>query len=451
MPRGPRYRYYSNPPPTVSVRLADLTPQIPEAARLPGFDPEKSVELSCEEVLTGPVPKLSLSRLAELASEDVRSDGVPDCSIRLPAARLTLAYRFINGRELIEEPRPPEPVKPEKSSEDFASKGEATRAAEGLHVTTSPREGGASSGANETVVSDRAISPGSAPDAVGATQPEDLKSSPPQADRASPPSPAMGSQIQTPAEDTDAEGSKPGEPEAWRPITEFPIFRRKVVEPPVKPPVAPLRPVIEARAPSAPSAPSESSDQPGREAKKELSEPFAKDSAMPVSEAVLVEAERVPTPSAKVEVVDQDALQAVFMTEEMLSVDRVVELCGGLPGIKSCVFAHGAAVLASHNVPESIDLVSLSAHALEMLAAMRQSAARMGIGAVPAVTIHAEKGPITFFHQDDFCLLVMHKDRGFVPGVREKLQKVIEHLAQGDPALAGDGSRLAWGAKRPST
>jgi hypothetical protein len=70
---------------------------------------------------------------------------------------------------------------------------------------------------------------------------------------------------------------------------------------------------------------------------------------------------------------------------------------------------------------------------------------------VPAVTIHAEKGPITFFHQDDLCLLVMHKDRGFVPGVREKLQKVVEHLAQLNPALAAENSRLAWASKKPST
>jgi predicted regulator of Ras-like GTPase activity (Roadblock/LC7/MglB family) len=165
---------------------------------------------------------------------------------------------------------------------------------------------------------------------------------------------------------------------------------------------------------------------------------------------VLIEAERSHLPSGRIEIVDQDALQAVFMTEEMLSIDRVVELCGALPGIKSCILAHGAAVLSSHNVPESIDLVSLSAHALEMLAAMRQSAARMGIGAVPAVTIHAEKGPITFFHQDDLCLLVMHKDRGFVPGVREKLQKVVEHLAQSDPAMVADDSRLRWAAKKPA-
>ena len=234
-------------------------------------------------------------------------------------------------------------------------------------------------------------------------------------------------------------------------MTLFPIFRRNVVEPQVKPPVAPLRPVVESRAPPAPSAPTDSPAQPPQEATKAPSVAPSNDPAPQVREAVLVQAERSHAPSRRIEIVDQDALQAVFMTEEMLSIDRVVELCGALPGIKSCVLAHGAAVLASYNVPESIDLVSLSAHALEMLAAMRQSAAQMGIGAVPAVTIHAEKGPITFFHQDDLCLLVMHKDRGFVPGVREKLQKVVEYLAQGDPALAMGDSRLSWAARKPAT
>ena len=180
-------------------------------------------------------------------------------------------------------------------------------------------------------------------------------------------------------------------------------------------------------------------------------EPSVKESASasPAQEAVLVEVERLPKFESRrsAEIPDQDALQAMFMTEEFLSVERVVELSGGLPGIKSCVLAHGSAVLASHNVPESIDLVSLSAHALEMLAAMRQSAARMGVGAVPAVTIHSEKGPITFFHQDDLCLLVLHKDRGFVPGVREKLQKVVECLSETNLILPVAASRPALAPK----
>ena len=52
------------------------------------------------------------------------SDGVAESSIRLPVARLALAFRFINGRELIEEPPPPKPAKPERSLEDFAAKDE---------------------------------------------------------------------------------------------------------------------------------------------------------------------------------------------------------------------------------------------------------------------------------------------------------------------------------------
>ena len=428
MPHRPRYRYYSNPPTTVSLRLADLAAQIPEAARLPGFNAEKTLELSCEEIFSGPVPKLSLSRLAELANEDVRTEGVAESSIRLPVARLALAFRFINGRELIEEPPPPKPAKPERSPEDFAPKDEATEAAQEVAPERGPIR---------LFAGNRARSKGDR-DKLSRQRLRLCRVRRPLAES---PSRISGGSA-------GSEEIKPGEPETWRPITVFPIFRRKVAEPQVNhqslrfdqwsraahrlrqvlPRISPNRRRGRPRPPSA--AP--------------------KDSAPHLPEAVLVEAERSHAPSRRIEIVDQDALQAVFMTEEMLSIDRVVELCGGLPGIKSCILAHGAAVLASYNVPESIDLVSLSAHALEMLAAMRQSAARMGIGAVPAVTIHAEKGPITFFHQDDLCLLVMHKDRGFVPGVREKLQKVVEHLAQGDPALVADDSRLPWAAKKPA-
>jgi len=145
-------------------------------------------------------------------------------------------------------------------------------------------------------------------------------------------------------------------------------------------------------------------------------------------------------------ITNQDDLQAIFLTEETLTPERIVELCGGFPGISSCVLSRGASVIAAHNVPDSIDLVSLSAHALEMIRAMRESSAKMGVGAVPAVTIHSEKGPITFFHEDDVCFLVLHKDRGFVPGVREKLQQVVHYLAQARlPKPVSQPSRILEG------
>ena len=61
---------------------------------------------SCAEALAVAVGRAGEAKMFE-------REGVPESSIRLPVARLALAFRFINGRELIEEPPPPEPVKPE--------------------------------------------------------------------------------------------------------------------------------------------------------------------------------------------------------------------------------------------------------------------------------------------------------------------------------------------------
>ena len=486
--RGARYRYFSSPPTTVWLRLADIASQIPEAARLPAFDVEHGIELPCEEVFAGPSPKLRLSRLAEIAGEHVRLDSVPDSPINLPPARLALGYHFINGREPLEEPvqAESESVVPEESShllEDFAPKAgiagpqespiggkqddAAPKCEARMEEVQSPptvlgRLGADRAAAPLAVANEPPVDP----PLSDALAPSDITKVPPEATKASIPPPPAGEAPVKEESTPPAVGESPlmgqpavAVPETWRTISIFPLFRRKGVE--VKPPAAPPRSHAESPKPREPFVPLEFSSTPAQPVPSELEsvepepnpvEPPVKESApeAPAQEAVLVEIEHLPKFESKrsAEIPDQDALQAAFMTEEFLSVDRVVELCGGLPGIKSCVLAHGSAVLASHNVPESIDLVSLSAHALEMLAAMRQSAARMGVGAVPAVTIHSEKGPITFFHQDAVCLLVMHKDRGFVPGVREKLQKVVEYLSEANLALPVGASRPALAPKK---
>ncbi|MEI6493518.1 MAG: hypothetical protein WCO94_13285, partial [Verrucomicrobiota bacterium] len=154
-------------------------------------------------------------------------------------------------------------------------------------------------------------------------------------------------------------------------------------------------------------------------------------SAQPLTAPVRVlRTEHFPREEKSQEIVEQEPLQALFLTEETMTVSRVIELCGGLPGINSCVLAHGSIVVASHNVPDSVDLVSMSAHASDMLKVMRDSSARMGIGTVPAVTLHTEKGVISFFNREDLTMLVFHRDRGFVPGVREKMAAVLGELAK---------------------
>jgi hypothetical protein len=145
-----------------------------------------------------------------------------------------------------------------------------------------------------------------------------------------------------------------------------------------------------------------------------------------------------PQPSnaaSESELPDQHALQALFMTDENLSTGRVVELCGGLPGIQSCVLTSENQVVASHNIPEGLDIVSLSSNAAAMLRAMHDASAGMGIGEIPAVTLHTAKGPLSIFQKEHLAMLVFHGDRGFVPGVREKMTSALTELTRAPLAL----------------
>lgn len=142
-----------------------------------------------------------------------------------------------------------------------------------------------------------------------------------------------------------------------------------------------------------------------------------------------------PAPEESQEIPDQDGLQALFLTDEKLSIKRVVELCGGLPGIKSCLLTNEDQVIASHNVPEGMDIVSLSANATKMLRTMHDASAEMGIGQIPAVTLHTKKGPISIFQKDQLNMLVFHGDRGFIPGVREKMTAALGEMSNSQLSL----------------
>lgn len=456
--------------------------------------------MSCADIFKGPVPRISLSWLAGIAPECFQTQNFSEAQIEISAARLAPAYQLFTTSELIEEP-----VVVEEELEVFASTQETPPAQEvfapvaipPFESTDSPVEPPLPQGISEPAdpVAVIPIPPVEPPTPAGPgvlrkpfipvmkakTAPIERVPSALEAVEVPPPPP--------PAVAPRAAAI----PQTRRPFSILPIFRRKEAGPensdipippaprvrveipkpkaplvPLVPPVSPL--VVEKEFEPAPvfeplvsafTTFSSNEEPPAAQTPEAIAveaEPalvpeeaaeISKTPEPPPSEAVLVETEHLPVAGGKtsVEIPNQDALQAIFMTEEFLAVERVVELCGGLPGIKSCVLSHGSAVLASHNVPDSIDLVSFSAHAVEMLSGMRSSSAKMGIGAVPAVTVHSEKGPITFFHQDDLCLLVMHKDRGFIPGVREKLQQVVEELSQANlplPVSAAQPALEKW-------
>jgi predicted regulator of Ras-like GTPase activity (Roadblock/LC7/MglB family) len=198
-------------------------------------------------------------------------------------------------------------------------------------------------------------------------------------------------------------------------------------------------PAAEEESSPAPPAPVEdsapASDQPQRLIELIHSLPtFHRFSPVPPPQT-LIEPLILETENTGTDIPEQESLQALFLTDEKLTVRRVVELCGELPGIRSCVLTRDDAVVASHNVPENFDLVAMSSTASKMLAAMQESSSQLGIGAVPALTLHTERGPLSIVQNNRLTLLVVHADRGFIPGVREKLTSTLGELSRMPLAL----------------
>jgi len=457
----PRFRFWSTPPQTVCVSAAALDGLIPPANRLAPFDVGQTVELPADEIFSSSVPKIGLSRLADLLPLHVKSG---DGKITLPVSALALSYALLQHTEEIPTPLP----ELEVSATDVPFE-EPAPATETLAIPLPPH----------TAYEIARLAP----------VPSEEQPPAPQVFAAPVPPPPM---VNVPPPSATQRIGKVPEKRTI-PFAGLPMFRRKPVplEPTPPPPVAPLTPpstrfVPVMRMPSVPQpqvdlapiepyaepepahpAPIDAAPEPTFaelsfaepklvEPESVFVEPLPEPALAPVPEIApapapeialaplpspvrILETEHLVTREPVAEIDDNASMQALFLTEEKLTVARVIELCSELPGIHSCVLAHETVVVAAHNAPTNVDLISLSAHASEMLATMRASTARMGVGTVPAVTLHTEKGVISFFHRDDLTMLVFHKDRGFVPGVREKMASVLGELTKARLTLpAGD-------------
>ncbi len=486
--RGPRYRYWFTPPETIELPAAFLEPLLPKESRLKPFAPDLRLHLPAGEIFRSNVPRVSLSRLAELLPDYVKGG---ETLIPLPACRLAAAYALVPHEEAIPEEVTPAPIvenvaeesvavepsltpapdhpSPETSKTEIAPIAEATRPSQDIPPPPTPEPVALPTQAvSETLATEEPFDPGlkvppkrrglfsgmpifrrksealniPTPPAAPLRTPLPQKGTAPARTIPSAQSPTATSEVQSP----DFPQEKAGDPQPPTEIPPPPVSKPLLRETPraanPPPPTTrtalppPVRPV-----PPPPASPSVPPGEPKVTATLLPSdpEPVAPEtkSSVPVLETTPVE-QKASVP----EIAEEEPLQALFLTEEKLTVARVIELCGELPGINSCVLTHGSVVVAAHNAPAHVDLVSLSAHAADMLRAMRESSARMGVGTVPAVTLHTEKGVISFFHRGDLTMLVFHKDRGFVPGVREKMASALGELAKARLTLpAGDGGR----------
>lgn len=343
------------------------------------------VEVPCADLLSGNTPKIALGRLQGLVPDLVQITGgrVAEERITLPPGWIALHFRMVTHREEVPlEEGPAEPEGTQQIKETEATDSDHVANAETPKTPAIIAEVEAASGERNAAHDD-------------------------------PPKPAPFADISEPPKSSkETELNKSPRKSLF---DSLPIFRRRHEA--AAPAVAATDPIKE-------EGP-EKKDVPNVSVVETL----------PVTSSKALAVERLWKLDPQERLADPSALQALFMTEEKLTLESVISKAGQLPGLNACVLAHGDQVLCTSNATPGVDLRTLSAQAMTMLGQIRETSANMGIGAVPAVTLHAEQGALSFLHNGELCLLVLHADRGFVPGVRERLQQMLVHLAEARPAL----------------
>ena len=368
----PRYRYREEAPEVISVPAGELLARLPEELRGEEFPEGRLIDLPCSEILRGNVPGISLGRLGELTSGLVRIPEGRDQAERIILPPGWIALHFRMVTRREELPSEPEKEKTSALIEPLVIHEVAETA-----TTASPKK-------EVTVLEVEPVAEAARGNEGVSITPVEFKEEPKEEPLAAP---------------------KKGF------FSSLPIFRRTSVS--EKPP---------APAPASP----------------DHSEPVKLPSAFPANKElvpVTPALERLWKIDPHDELADGSSLQALFMTDEKLTLERVVSKAGELPGLDACVLAHGDRVICASKAPADTDLQTLSGQAMTMLSQIRDSSEKMGLGAVPAVTLHADRGVVSFLHRGELCLLVLHSDRGFVPGVRERLQEMLGHLSEARPAL----------------
>ncbi len=384
----PRYRYHEEAPETVTLPVEELRARLPaeliRADASEATEPGRTVGIPCNDLLGGNTPRIALGRLNDLLPDLVQIPEGRDRGerITLPPGWVALHFRMVTRREELVETESPASIKEENETLVI----EIENLADASDVT------------------DSRLSSGGVGKPAGEEDP--------------PPMPEVPAG--TPELTTDRNQAQ------RRSLFEsLPIFRRRKEEIPAVEPIREM-PVEKVCV-----------EEVSVEKVKVMPSALPEPASDPGSKALAVESLWKLDPQDRL--ADPSALQALFMTEEKLTLERVISKAGELPGLKACVLAHGDQVLCTSNASTGIDLRTLSGQAMTMLAQIRESSAGMGLGAVPAVTLHAEQGALSFLHNGELCLLVLHADRGFIPGVRERLQEMMGHLSEAKPALPSPG------------
>ncbi len=125
---------------------------------------------------------------------------------------------------------------------------------------------------------------------------------------------------------------------------------------------------------------------------------------------------------------NSERLHAIFMTDEVLDLSKAIRKVAELPGLRACLLNTTDGLKLAGNLEDPSQEQAVSALLPELFQQARSKLANMQLGTLETITLHCGRNQLSTFLQGKYCLTVLHDNRPFKPGVREKVQAVMSEL-----------------------
>lgn len=140
--------------------------------------------------------------------------------------------------------------------------------------------------------------------------------------------------------------------------------------------------------------------------------------------------EKAPAAPSEQEDWDPSRLQALFMTDEELESRSITRLATELPGIAACMVMFSDGLRIAGELPETFNSEAFCAIAPHFYQRVEKYAGDLALSRPRTVTIYTDDHHVSLFLHEPVCVAVLHQNRGFMPGVREKFLVIVEELAK---------------------
>ncbi len=137
---------------------------------------------------------------------------------------------------------------------------------------------------------------------------------------------------------------------------------------------------------------------------------------------------RDESPKTAIEL-ESRTLQAIFMTDEPLDLIKTINKVAELPGLRSCILSTTDGLRLAGNLDDPVQEKAISGLLPELFRRTRLQLELLGVGMLETITLHYGLHQLSTFVKGNLCLTVLHDNRPFKPGVREKIQAVMSELA----------------------